>query len=331
MRRILFRADANPAIGTGDLVSLVYLADVFGKNGWEPGFMVRGYGDSLAICEKYGLEDVSTIPPGASLAEEEAAIRELVLGRGVDALFLEVTERPLSDYRGLPREVFKGCVCFDGRIPEGMDLVVDWDVAANEFFSPGEHPETIFLLGPEFVFLPPEFDMERVAARTYRPEPERILVSMGGADELDFTRVCAEALAALGVEAEVRFVLGPSYAGRRDLEAFLDSSGMRHSLAVDVRDMFGEYLACDFAVGAGGLTSSELVASGTPCALVALYDHQVARCEYFGRQGLAAYLGYRRCDALELGMALSARTCNQQRLSFHGKEEVFRIVDHHRQ
>ena len=326
MKRILFRADANPAIGTGDLTSLVYLADTFRKDGWEPHFLVRRYEASLALCRKYGLENVAELDAQASLDQEQALLRSLVEDRGLDALFFEITERPLSHFQELVDDlrgkVFKGCVCFDGALPRGMDLVLDWDVAAQGFFNPGEHPGTTFLLGPQYVFLPPEFDMDRVARRSYRPRVERVLVSMGGADELDFTRKAAEVLARLGVDAEFRFVLGAAYGGRDGLEHFLEGSGVRYSLAVDVRDMFLEYMACDFAVGAGGLTASELVASGTPCALVALYEHQEARCVRFGQMGLATYLGFRDLHGERLFRALTEAHPPAEAIPFVGKTTV---------
>ena len=327
MKRILFRADANPAIGTGDLASLVYLADTFRAGGWETFFLVRGYAGSLAVCRKYDVQNVTVIAADAPLSVELETLHRLRCERGLDALFFEITERPLSEYHGLPENIFKGCVCFDGLLPLGMDLVVDWDVAARTFFRPEEHPETEFLLGPEYVFLPPEFDMERVAARTYRDSVERILVSMGGADELDFTLASAKMLANIGVRAEVRFVLGPAYAGSAGLEAFLAGSGLRFSLARDVHNMFEEYMACDFALGAGGLTSSELAATRTPCALVALYEHQVARCKAFAEKSLAQYHGFRTLDPdlLRRGIEQPQPPC--QGFAFRGKTEVLQRLE----
>ena len=57
--------------------------------------------------------------------------------------------------------------------------------------------------------------------------------------------------------------------------------------------MLDEYLSCNIGIGAGGLTSSEMVATRLSTILIATYKHQIARCKYFDKQGWAKYLGYR--------------------------------------
>ena len=64
--------------------------------------------------------------------------------------------------------------------------------------------------------------------------------------------------------------------------------------------MFEEYLDCDVAIGSGGLTASELVATRTPSVLIATYEHQIERCRYFDSARNVKYIGYRQFDNQEL-------------------------------
>ena len=64
--------------------------------------------------------------------------------------------------------------------------------------------------------------------------------------------------------------------------------------------MLEEYLLVDIAIGAGGLISSELVASRTPALLLATCEHQVARCQYYETQGQVKYLGHRTFDEKDI-------------------------------
>jgi spore coat polysaccharide biosynthesis predicted glycosyltransferase SpsG len=181
-----------------------------------------------------------------------------------------------------------------------MDLVVDWDVAAHRFFEPRHHPATRFLLGPQYVILPPDFEKKPIEERSHRPVTDRVLVCMGGADEHDFTsRVCS-VLADADLTIHLQVVVGSGYGFRDALEATLERASFSWEIHQNIRDMFEAYMRCDAAVGAGGLTASELVATRTPAALLATYPHQVARCRYFAEHGWVRYLGYRDFRPTEL-------------------------------
>lgn len=300
MKRVLLRADAHPAIGIGDLMSLIHLAVYFTRSGWQPHLMIRAYPAALALVSRYRPANLHVLGADAGLDAEVAAINALVDQLGIDLVFFEITARPLTDYTGLRPAVAKACVCFDGKIPAGLDLVVDWDVAAASFFHPEDHPATRFLLGPRYVILPPDFDARAIAGRRHRSAPATVLVCMGGADEHNFTHQVCEAVMAGAPNLQLHVVVGAGYPYLDGLKAVLKAGGSAHRLDHNIDTMFAAYMGCDVAVGAGGLTASELVATRTPAVLIATYDHQVARCRYFDEQGWARYLGCRRVDSPQL-------------------------------
>lgn len=259
--------------------------------------MIRDYPAGVKLAESYQIRNLTIIPAKANLEEEQQVLRELVKQYNIDVLFLEITERPLSDYTHLPK-VKKACISFDGKIPEGMDLVIDWDVEALKFHNPKKYPKSTFLLGPEYVILPFNFDQKRIAARSYKKYVETILIAMGGADEHNVTASVVNALLEGGLNAHLYIVIGSGYSQRKTLKETLKAHGANYTISQNLTNMFEAYMGCDVAIGAGGLTASELVATRTPAILIATYEHQVARCQYFHEKGWVNYFGFRSCEGL---------------------------------
>ena len=218
-------------------------------------------------------------------------INALIADKEIDIIFFEITERKLTDYVGINPNAKKVCINFDGHIPDDIQLLINWDAAAHDYYDLDKFPTTKFLLGSQYVILPKSFYAETIQFRKYSLIRRNILIAMGGADELDFTSKVAEVLS--NETYTLTIIVGAGYIHKEALVRMLDTKQCHYTLKINVQDMLSEYLACDFAIGAGGLTSSELVASRTPCALIATYEHQIARCNYFHQQRWAEYLGYR--------------------------------------
>lgn len=295
-KSILFRADANPSIGTGDLISLIHLSRYFENAGWQTYFMARGYDAAGEILKRHGIKNSCFIGRDIPVSEEVAAMNDLIGSRDIDVVFFEITERPLADYKGITEKVIKACVDFSGAVPDDMSMVINWDVNAERLYDRGRYRATTFLLGPEYVVLPVEFDFNKIRARRYKSRPENILVSMGGADELNFTQKVVDALAASGTALKVNVVIGGGYQSRRKLEDSLRNSGINYEVKQNIAGMFDEFMNCDVAIAAGGLTCFELVATRTPSVIIALYEHQIDRCVYFDKMGWVNYLGFRSFD-----------------------------------
>lgn len=289
MKRILFRADAKPSIGIGDLMSLITLSEYM--DNFECFFLTQATSAAKNIMEKRVLKNVFWLQENTSIQEDVAAINRILDEYTIDVLFFEITERKLTEYKEVKSDIPKVCVNFDGFIPNDMKIVINWDAAARKYYDIDQFPKTKFLLGPKYVILPKAFYTDEIKHRQYSKLRKKILITMGGADELDFTSKVAHTVA--NEDRELIIIVGYGYAQKDKLKDSLNAKGIKHTIKVNVEDMLSEYLSCDFAIGAGGLTSSELVASRTPCALIATYEHQIARCEYFDQESWAKYLGFR--------------------------------------
>ncbi|MCF6330701.1 MAG: hypothetical protein L3I99_04055 [Sulfurimonas sp.] len=294
MKKILFRADAAPHIGIGDLMSLINISKYFDKT-YEKYFIIKDYKAGVELVKKYDLQNCFIIDSSTVLKDEITYINNFIDSYDIDILFFEITERKLSEYIGINKKVKKVAVDFDGNILDDLDLVIDWDVEAHKFFDIKKYPNTKFLLGAEHVILPKEFYSKKVLNRKNNFTSKKILIAMGGADEFDFTGKVVDSLIKSKLKIELNIIIGSGYEYKHQLEDKLNNSNsnIKYQIKENIINMLDEYLACDIGIGAGGLTSSELVATKVSPILIATYKHQIARCEYFDEKGWAKYLGYR--------------------------------------
>lgn len=297
MKRILFRADAKPSIGIGDLVSLINLSKYFEHDGWECFFAVRDYPAGLGLIEKRKIQNVTILDQRNTIEHEVEIINSIIKDKNIDVIFFEITERPLRDYQGLVSGPVKACVSFDGSIWDDTDVVISWAPDAEKLFDKNKYPDTAFLLGYQYVILPIEFYGDRVNNRQIRDKVENVLVAMGGADEYNLTRMVIRALIDGQCSKNLRIVIGSGYEYRDDLERVLIEYPGICEIILNTDDMLTQYVWADVAIGAGGLTASELVASRTPAILIAAVEHQVERCQLFDAMGWAKYLGFCEFDA----------------------------------
>ena len=291
MKKILFRADAAPYIGIGDLMSLINLSRYLDET-YEKYFIIKNYQAGVNLVEKYNLENCFIIDSSITLKDEINYINNIIDSNNIDIIFFEITERKLSEYIGINEKVKKVAVNFDGYILDDLDLVIDWDVEAHRFFNPTKYPHTKFLLGHEYVILPKEFYSKKV------------LIAMGGADELDFTGRVVDIIVKSHLDIELNIIIGSGYEYKDQLEDKLIHTKLKYQIKQNISNMLNEYSTCHIGIGAGGLTSSEMVAANISPILIATYKHQIARCEFFDKQGWAKYLGYSEFDDIELVEAI---------------------------
>jgi spore coat polysaccharide biosynthesis predicted glycosyltransferase SpsG len=301
VKTILFRADANSAIGTGDLISLIHLSGYLDLNYWQILFMVKEDPCAMNILKRYGISKVCKLPCGLSLSQELSLMEEFCANQKVDVVFLEITAHPIKAYSQLRGGQKRACIAFDQDIPEtGFDLVVSWDIQPKERINATGKPQTGFLLGPEYTVLPQSFINLKRQKKTHKDGSQKLLVALGGADREDFTYAIAQSLITLDLNLEITFIVGAAYENHEGLQRVLDKSDNEHRILCNIQNMLQEYLACDLAIGSGGLTVAELIATQTPCLILATYRHQVHRCEFYAKQGLISYLGYRSFNEEQL-------------------------------
>ena len=300
MKKIAFRADARPSLGIGDLVSLINMSKYFEKTGWEAHFIIKNYAAALQLLKSHAIKKHFVLKPDISIDQEVDAINSYVESNGINVIMFEITERKLTDYDRVTNKAMQACVNFDGYIPDDMSLVVNWDVDAGTLYDTSRYLNTKFLLGPEYVILPIGFDFAKINNRAHTNEPKTILIAMGGADELNFTERIVDFIIAKRPDLKLHVVVGSDDEHFKNIRSKLERSSVKHVLMKNITTMFDAFMSCDAAIGAGGLTSYELIATRTPSYLIATYEHQISRCLYFDKMGWITYSGFRTIDENKL-------------------------------
>ncbi|MDD5246480.1 MAG: hypothetical protein PHS09_03700 [Candidatus Omnitrophica bacterium] len=302
MNKILFRADAGEKSGTGDLYSLLYLSQYF--RGWKKYFICKKTPQTQSILDQYKIKDSFFISPRFDRRQEVDRINQIINREAINAFFFEVTNGPVDYLKKVQAQV-KGCIDFWGRIPDNLDLVINWDVESHRLYLPEKFPKTKFLLGPEYVVL--KKDMLRAAILNGKFKPARclrnILVFFGGFDKSDFTFRTVELFERLAGSLRIRVILGAGYTDkcRKKLLDFLRRKNInRISVYQNVLEMKKHYLWADAFVGAGGLSLFEAMAMNLPAAVVSTYGHQKRRCKWFKKMNAIVYLGGRSIDENKL-------------------------------
>ncbi len=326
--KILFRADAEPGLGTGDLVALSYLSKTFLRNGFDTCFMVRDHPTARKTVTQRNLENVFWIPAEKTVEEEVDAINEVIRDKNFTHFFCAVTRWNLSPYSLLDPKPKKGCINGDGVVPSDWDLIVNWNIKGTADYPRDRYPKARFLIGPEYVILPDTFDREAIKARRYASPIKNVLITMGGADKIDIVSDVVQQIVQENLDLHLTVVLGPGYTFIERLQQTLLTTSLDYEIKTGLTDLFPEYLACDAAIGTGGLTCTELMATHTRALLIAVAKHQIARCQFYHDKGMAQYLGFqqefKKNSLREKFAQIDALQPERFKMKFEGAEAIFK-------
>jgi spore coat polysaccharide biosynthesis protein SpsF len=154
--------------------------------------------------------------------------------------------------------------------------------------------KTVVRVGWEWALL--GFDAARVPAVTTPRDIERptLIVSMGGSDPLDLTRLAARALAKITSPFRARFVIGPGFRNGRAVAREIEAMSPSFETVQGVDDLGSEFAAADLALVTFGVTAYELAALGVPALYLAISDDHTLSGSTFEKAGMGIVLGLGR-------------------------------------
>ena len=273
MTRILFLADAGPAVGGGHVMRSLTLARALEDAGATCVFLATPA--ARTVLQAFGPETTRIdIDPSDLTALVETAAGH---AQAFDAVVLDHYGLSAPDHRVIARA--RPVLVIDdlANRPLHADLVLDSGPSRKaEDYDGLVPPQAELLLGPAFAPVRPAFPALRKAALARRAEARpvrRILVSLGLTDVGGVTGRVAALMLPLTGEAALDVVLGAGAPSLPDLRA-LAAREPRLVLHIDSQDMPRLTLEADFAVGAGGSTSWERCVLALPTLLLVLADNQ---------------------------------------------------------
>lgn len=266
--RILFIANAGPAVGGGHVMRSLSLARALEQHGAECVFLAPPSVAAIldAFAPEIGREEVTSV--------EAETLPNTVARLAFDAV--------VFDHYGLAREEHEAVA--QGRPTLVIDDLADRPLAADLVLDAG--PARVeadyarfagnarLLLGPSYAPLRPEFAQLREQAIARRGGPvQRVLVALGLTDVGGVTAKVLDRLRQRNGQLAFDVVLGggaPSLPGLTRVAAH----DPRVTLHVDAQDMAQLTLDADVAIGAGGSTTWERCTLGLPSVLVVLAENQ---------------------------------------------------------
>lgn len=294
-RVLLVRADANTEIGTGHVMRCVALAQAWRDGGGEVIFALAAGGTEIhkrLHAEGFGVRNVSGL---AGSIEDAAEIRGLCGQEGAEWLVLDGYHFS-REYRdriqsAVPRLLF---VDDHGEFgPYRCDIVLNTNVYASEEQYPDRQSGTHFLLGPEYALLRREFLSFKKAGASIPEQANRLLVTLGGADPHNVTRMVVDALQELNdLTFDLTVLLGASNRHRDSVERALNQSSRKYRLLLNATNMPELMAASDLAISAGGGTCDELAFLRVPMFLITIAKNQEQAVEAYRRKKAAVAAGW---------------------------------------
>jgi UDP-2,4-diacetamido-2,4,6-trideoxy-beta-L-altropyranose hydrolase len=333
--RVLVRADASLAIGSGHVMRCLTLADALHERGAEVHFAcrsLRGHLNALVrergyvahvLPEPRGLfEPRPDLAHASWLEVDEARDRsetEDVLGRigGADLLVVDNYALDARWESAMRRRA--------GRILAIDDLAdrrhdADWLLDQNLVSGMQARYDGLVpascrkLLGPRYTLLRPEFARYRAALRPRDGTVRRLHVSLGGVDADNLTMRVLAALDMLGLRAlQVDVVAGVANPHASSLrERCAGQEGWRfHQATSRMAQLMAE---ADLAVGAGGATTWERACLGLPALILVLGENQRLAALAMSSSGCAAVIAGEEASAERLAQAISDLLAAPERL-----------------
>jgi UDP-2,4-diacetamido-2,4,6-trideoxy-beta-L-altropyranose hydrolase len=288
MKRVVFRADAGVAIGSGHVMRCLALSRVFSAVDWSVGFAAtKETFDSVKAFASFNFKKLIL----AAGIEEEADLIAMRWPKGADVLIVDHYGRDKLFERAC-RGWAKRIVVIDDLADRAHDCDLLFDSnAMSDIPYRQKVPKTCrIFVGPSYALLDPAFARARPAAlcrRDGRPV-ERVFVSFGQIDADNVTERALAALDAARFDGAVDIILGRAAPNLAAMETHVND---RVTLHIDISNVPELMSRADIAIGAAGATSWERCCLGLPSIVIRIADNQRFLGPLLAQSGAAIDLG----------------------------------------
>jgi UDP-2,4-diacetamido-2,4,6-trideoxy-beta-L-altropyranose hydrolase len=273
-----FVTHCGPKVGLGHLRRCLTLAQALKDQGAEVEFILGDDPHGLATTHGHGFSARAVpIHDGREVCNALRAARPAVV-------VADSYDLAAQDFQALSQ--IAPVVALDDLADRALPVALLWNggIQAERIdYAPHVLPHTRLLLGPEYALLAPEY--RRLPARIIRDTVEQVLVTVGGADPAGALEPLFHATRRGCPTAKVDVVLGPYVPLPTSVQE--DDVVIHRSLP----SLLPILQKVDLAVSAGGQTTYELAASGTPAVVTWTADNQQPQVLEFERRGTLSAAG----------------------------------------
>ena len=292
--RLLIRADAGPSVGTGHVMRMMALAQACRKLKVDVSFVCGALPSGLVTrLEKSGC-NVFRIGDANGGAADALNTSDIADSISPDWILLDGYCFDDNYQARVARSNARLMVIDDYGHAQHVnaDLIVNQNVYARaEIYSLTTQQRAEILCGAQYVMLRSEFGDStgelqnsgttiRQTRRPTRPQARRILLTMGGCDEANWTLKAVEALGEMTnsngklSRILVDVVLGAGYRHDESKLQAMQSKQLVLRIHNNVGRMSALMKKVDMAISAGGSTCYELANCGVPTIAIPLAENQ---------------------------------------------------------
>ena len=326
---LLIRADATATMGTGHAMRCLSLAQAWQDVGGSCIFAMADV--TPAVRQRIETEhcEIITLQATAGSAADSDQIAGIARERKIGKVVVDGYQFD-ADYQRRLKFAGLKILCIDdyGHADHyAADIVLNQNVSASEALYPSREPYTRLLLGARYALLRREFSAWRNHVREIPSTARKVLITLGGSDPENLTRVALEAIASVNLEnLEAVVVVGGSNPHFESLREAGSKLADQRSMKIDVRrdvTNIAELMAwADAAISAAGSTCWEFCLLGLPALLIDVAKNQTEVARELNRLHCAVHLGRaqdvsvqrlsheleRLLESQELRQTLSARS-----------------------
>ena len=290
--KIAFRLDATMEIGIGHFMRCIVLATELQTQGAEVCFIGSEYpaylnemlnqaGIKFHSLGKYNLSDVLCVVGNKTwprkLQMQDAVSTNLILSDQVwDWIVCDHYSLDHTWEKGVRSRAKKIMVIDDlaNRIHD-CDILLDQNYYVNmNTRYVGKVPNTCrTLLGPRYALLRNDFKNSRREVRVRAGHVKKILISFGGMDANNYSKIAIDAVSRIKDIDSVDVVIGGQHAHAEEILNVCNTLGyMCHINTVNIANLMAK---ADLAIGGGGITTWERCCIGLPSISICTAANQL--------------------------------------------------------
>jgi len=296
----LFRADGSDRLGMGHIMRCLAFALELRQRNIDSTFVIRNYNDEIAkVILGYGF-NVEQVNKESPVTEAIEFTRGIASKIGSRIIVADLCTRPAMEDRQELDEHHRelGTGYFLLSLSGGQIVDLPGDIIVSPYVITTDQGNTlneqVQLLGPDYFIFRPEFINASSKSRDIVPIAHRVLVCVGGSDELFLTSKIVKALCAInGLELTIRVVIGPVYTEslKRQVIELLENFNGDHELLAHDSDLAMAMLSSDLVIIGDGLIKYEAAVTGTPSIMLSRFDSESAPNMIFEQAGTTRHLG----------------------------------------
>ena len=290
MTKVLFRVNAGLHIGLGHLQRSLALATALKSSSAESSFLVNENHGSDDRIERWGFTSQTLDDAPSWTAEDAKATIDTAKKLGCERVVVDSHEVPANYLAMLTgSELF--IIARDDLAPYTFPCQMVFNGNADARLLPyhSNNGDTVFLLGPEYAVLGPQYD--GTSAREINTSVQNILVTMGGEDRCDLLPDILGLLDKMPGDFSVTAVIGPYFNNVQQVESAAEKAKRTVRLVYSPDSLRDFMMESDLALSAAGQTLYDLACTGCPTVAIKVAGNQHGQMKAFEDAGFIRVAG----------------------------------------